>query len=1319
MLGFLPRRRTSRLLVLLLLLFLCFVGAVLSPLGVQGVRFAANSFSGGQVHIGQASGAFFNSFTFADISVKGEGKPTTLKKFLICWKPFALLRGKLHLEQVEVDGLFVDGSIHNSEQKEPAKSSFQPQKLLSLFSVQVDDFSASDVVFDRGFDKDGDPCTSFLFDSVHLAFSGGLDGVRIQKLKLDGPDMALDMKGSLEPGTLPATDWQVDFGGFFRFAGFGFHSMTGNLQLSGDAENPDLAAVLFTPGTLSANVKVHDLTSDPHWAGRLRGHDFDLSAWIKYCPSIIFSNVDGDVKGDFHHYEGHAVFTADWEHRKNLRLEGDFNGNADKIDLSDMRLQQGESQVTAESIWLYWKEGFAWRGDLHGKKIDPQLIVSQLAGRLDGRFETRLKTSGKILNHLVVGEVNIAELDGEIDNQPVWLSGDIQLDNESVSSDKLLLRSGEMDGEAVVGPARFTWEGDGGWQGKILLKKFNPGFFSPLFEGTVDGELESSGQLSSSSTPSEKSADGDHRRSLQTKLRLKELSGTIHGNKLSGSGEISFANGVLLTDGFSLALGRSQLHLARGNVATDSESGKLRLKGSFSSPDIGDFLPRAQGSLQLSMDGSGTLARPEIQAKFSGRGLSRDEFFLGSVDGNIRLEGVEKSLVSGTLRAMELKNGRNRIGGLDADLTGRVDSHTLSVRLTEGNFGESSFSSSLSVKGGYSLAEKRWKGVLNGGRLELPQEKVLPRLIQQDEAQLSLGREGVSLSSFCLTGAPGELCISGEVDSGREKVQAGEVQGPRWQTSLDIAKLDLGILSKGRNPLLLLTGLLSGTAQFSGTGSVPQNGQFALELPRAKLEFNDGMADGETFVLDNTRFDGSFTAGELRLAGNSDVGNNGLFTFNVNADGIDDIGTLPKLATLPLSGTLSLSNLKVDMLGALLPEGQPVGRLYAEFDLSGTARDPMLKGDARLDGSVGVLSRGIVLTDVGFSVSADRNSMRMDGRARSGRGEVKVGGRLEYQPVFFGMFAITGKDFTAVSQPEYTFEVNPDLHFQFNAKGGRLSGKVAVASGEVDLNNFTPSVSASEDVVLVNKNGAEKTGWPISLDVDVALQDAVKVKGYGLSGMLSGNLVVHREPEDVFTGKGLLQLKKAKISMYGRTLDITRGNITFSGGPIDNPGIDVRAQKTMTDEQTLGEGYTVGIDVSGLVQSLQYHLFSSPSMTETEILSYLILGHSLAGAESGDESLLVTVADKLGLAGGSLLFGDLGSIFSIDDVHLEGSASKENISLVVGKRLSRDVYVGYDVNMFSQVGEFWIRYNMKHGFSVETHSSSESTGADILFSFEK
>lgn len=124
-------------------------------------------------------------------------------------------------------------------------------------------------------------------------------------------------------------------------------------------------------------------------------------------------------------------------------------------------------------------------------------------------------------------------------------------------------------------------------------------------------------------------------------------------------------------------------------------------------------------------------------------------------------------------------------------------------------------------------------------------------------------------------------------------------------------------------------------------------------------------------------------------------------------------------------------------------------------------------------------------------------------------------------------------------------------------------------------------------------------------------------------------------------------------------------------------------------------------------------------MDDTEILSQLIVGRSLAFTNSEEGSLLGAAATTLGLKGSADMFQGLGNILMLDNMHLEGSSRKEDVSLVVGKRLTKDLYVGYDMNMFSQLGQFRVRYDLTHGFAVETKSSSQATGADLLFSFEK
>jgi translocation and assembly module TamB len=154
-------------------------------------------------------------------------------------------------------------------------------------------------------------------------------------------------------------------------------------------------------------------------------------------------------------------------------------------------------------------------------------------------------------------------------------------------------------------------------------------------------------------------------------------------------------------------------------------------------------------------------------------------------------------------------------------------------------------------------------------------------------------------------------------------------------------------------------------------------------------------------------------------------------------------------------------------------------------------------------------------------------------------------------------------------------------------------------------------------------------------------------------------------------------------------------------------------------EEAVGDGYVVGVDVNGLVQDLKFHLFSDPFMEDADILSHLLIGRSTSGSSEAESNLLEATAVALGVTGGAEIGKGLGSILSVDDLHLEGSGEKEDMSLVVGKRITNKLYFGYDMNMFSQLGVFRVRYGLAHGFSVETQTSTEATGTDLLYTFER
>ncbi len=1313
------KRRWLLWVLLPCLLILSVLLLLFSPPGLEAIRGAVNGLSGGRVHVERVSGALWHHFVVEGIAIGTEQPPLNIDRLEVRWKPLALATGTLHLQSVHLDGFLfvVDNSGEPEEKRDESESFTLPS--LPPFAVEVDDFTATSFHIDCGVDEDGEPNTSFFFDSIQLAFSVGAEGVTVRRFFFDGPDKAFDMRGALtrqQDGR-----WRTDFGGDWRFTGFGFKTSTGTLRISGDGVSPDLLMTLSSPGSLTLAGKLYGLTGQPRWLARLTGGGVNLAEWINSCPEILIRGVDADLYGDFSHYAGHAHLSGDWDFRDNLELDGEFDGNAEKIDLVGLRVTGGrmggdngggEMALLAKKIELSWKEGFSWRGDVELESLDMAVIDPQLDGVLTSRFTT----FGTSVDDQLDGWFDIAFFDGTLHGQPVELAGRIDLGDGAVSTEQVVVRSGGVEGRAVIGPAHWSWQHNR-WQGRVLFETFNPAVISPLFPGRINGEIETAGRLGAAEGAGVSEAE----------LKLTALSGEVRGQRLDGGGSFSWRQKRLFTEGFSLGLGRSLLELSPGDIATEEEE-RLHLDGRFVSPDLGEILPGAAGRLAIEATAAGTLARPQLQVELSAQNLLLPELAgnpaisLATLSGDGKLDGLTEGRVRAKLTAEGLRRDTLSVGSFEVAVDGSLARHNLKVALDSLTPGSGKGSSlSLGAVGGWNSSRRLWSGTLGDLEVTLPQLKELSPLRQQGGAGVDFGAEGAHLAGLCVDASSGRLCIDGGWQRGQAVTTAKQratlpVAEPSWSLSASLTGFDPGLLLKDVDQLQV-NGTLSAELEAEGRGGMPEKGRFTLDLPAAVLNLVEGEVPGDRLSVDNTRVRGSFEDGELNLTGESSIGSSGLLVVDATVE-TPDGGDFTAIADSPLSGSLSVDNLDVDLLAALLPEGQPEGELTADFEFSGTLAEPKATGNVALDGSVGILSQGLNLTGISSTVEADRQRMRFKGGADSGNGRLKVAGEMDWLPEPAGSLQISGRNVTAINTPACTLAVNPQLNFSFTPKGGTLGGTVSVASGQLDVSSFTSSVSTSDDVVLVEMGEEQQQRWPLTVDLRVALEDAVDVIGYGLSGRLGGAVDVKMRPDEPVTAKGKVQLKGAKVAMYGRSLDIQRGDILFSGGPVDNPGINLRAQKSVSDQQAMGGGYTVGLDVTGLARELHYRLFSSPPMSETEILSYLLLGHSLAGADSGDESILTAAAEKLGLAGGSVLLGDLSSLL-VDDVHLEGSANNQDISLVVGKRISKDIYVGYDVNMFSQVGEFWIRYSLKHGFSVETHSSSVSTGGDLLFTFEK
>jgi translocation and assembly module TamB len=178
---------------------------------------------------------------------------------------------------------------------------------------------------------------------------------------------------------------------------------------------------------------------------------------------------------------------------------------------------------------------------------------------------------------------------------------------------------------------------------------------------------------------------------------------------------------------------------------------------------------------------------------------------------------------------------------------------------------------------------------------------------------------------------------------------------------------------------------------------------------------------------------------------------------------------------------------------------------------------------------------------------------------------------------------------------------------------------------------------------------------------------------------------------------------EGKYTAFARQLDIQRGRLIFSGGPITNPGIDVRAQKQFPD-------VTAGINVRGTLQQPHISFFSDPPLTQSQIVSLILAGGSLDSAQNATNAALGQ--------GAAILAQQLGTRVGIPDISLETDPMLNETSLVLGRYLSPRLYVSYGVSLTQQLNTFKMRYTLGDRWTIRAEAG-QAYGADLVYAITK
>ncbi len=846
--------------------------------------------------------------------------------------------------------------------------------------------------------------------------------------------------------------------------------------------------------------------------------------------------------------------------------------------------------------------------------------------------------------------------------------------NESglkVLSSDFTLGEGKVD---IVG--QVEWQDAVSWDTRILLHSFDPSAIEATLEGSINAEVNSHGIVSGTS--------------VNGGIELERVSGSLAGYQLSGGGSIDYLDGNITIKDLFLENGRN--HLAVDGTIAQT----LDLTFSLDGHELNRVVPVLGGTVSARGTVAGTRAYPDLAVMINGDSLSYGDYSAGTIVSDIRVSGERDGKIEATIKGEAVNISGRLIQEATVELTGSMEDHHLAVSID-------SDQGALQLSTDGVLSDRKiWQGQIKSLRVEHPRFGLWQN---SGVSSVRVSEQSADIKDLCIISEDIEFCSE------------GSWEGPAgW--SFDTRKLvvDLALLNNWSIIDPAASGVIRGSIGGSGDGTNLSSLQadFALDemaLGIKKNEYYEELKWFDTAVsvkLENnllrtelySRFvDDSFIKGTLNLS-----------EFGDMSAPMDDLSVEGNLQTV----INDMIPLKVLTGGYLEPKGE----LSADLAISGTIGDPRVAGDINLvDGEIHIPQLNITPKNINASINGRGDSVMVTLEAVSGEGRATADGEFNFDnKSWLGSVKIVGTNVELVNQKEVKMTADSDLLLTLGPDGGRLEGTVVIPQGLIQPEEMTGSESESDDVIMMGE-AADSGSWPFNLAVKIDLGDNVKVDGYGLSGNLRGSLNLANTKSDFLAGRGELYLDNGLFSIYERELQITRSRVLFGGGPVDNPGLDVSARKTIKAEELGKEDIIVGVNIIGSVDDFEMDLFSIPSMDDADIIAYIVVGTSMSSSSGSESGAIGAALNVISMNQGNKILGDIGGAFAVDDLKLEGSGS-DDTSLVVGKRLMDDLYISYDFNLYKNSGYFRIRYDFGRGFSVESKNSMESNGLSLLYSYE-
>lgn len=1097
-----------------------------------------------------------------------------------------------------------------------------------------------------------------VFDSIGLQAELTDAGISINKLEFQSPLADLYLSGRVDPvGNYPLAveiEWQ------WRSSELGVLSGSGNI--SGDLENLALSHAL--DGFVDARLqgRLERVLSTPAWSLDVHLDAVSLGHRVAELAETTLSGTL-ESQGSLSAYTARANLTAVPASGPGpMDLSLALTGSPERIELDSLQLASRESPLQL----------------MASGELQPETLQMSVQGRwqdavypLIGVPQVR-SARGELLVEGTPADYGFelrTALAGDAIPAGDWLAAG----RGTPTGVSLTRFGGVILGGSVRAQAKAQWSPAVVWEAQLLVDNIDPGKQWPEWPGRVSLQTELAGLLDD---------DG-----LRASVDLIDLDGSLRGRALRGGGKVAVNGDAFAIDGLEINYAGARI-AAGGGIKHDWD-----LHWELSAPLLQELLPEASGTLRGRGSVSGARALPQITAQLSGSGIAYQDQSIGAValEADVDMSESRRSVI--VLGLSDISLGGQPLQQITLQAAGKPSRQQIEFRIET-----PTDELNMLVRGG--MHPGLWNGKLE--RIDLVGRGYGAWTLEKPAA-LTVAAGKSTLQETCLIDPPSRLCLGGRTSDGegsRASLQATDIPLERFA----------GLMPSGVFIRTRLNGGIEGGTRADGElhGTVDLN----LAAGNVDLTTDTGLV---TIALEG---------GSIRAKATRNALRGGLNVRLKNTLATDTEFEITQLTSKPnLQARLRAEVQDLTIVSALIPDLQAVsGEVSADLNARGPLRRPNIDGSVHLrGGAADVPVLGLQIRDLLLEAAAHGgDQITIRGAVNSGDGELRVDGRIEpFLPK--AEVTLTGEGFELANTEEFRLIVDTDLQTTLDDVNITIEGEVTVPTAHIAPVRFGGGARASKDVILIEDEQTElvESTGNLTTRVQVVLGENVNVQAAGFKSRLSGRLLVEQEPGKAARGTGNIEILEGTYEAYGQDLAVERGLLLFAGGPIDNPGLDFRAVRKVRD-------VTAGVRVLGTAADPRLSLFSDPALPDTSILSYLILGRAPDGRSSGESSMLLQAATAVGTAGGNDAGVKVAERVGLDTLGFESAerASKEEdgeteetTNLVLGKYLTKDIYVGYGVGVFDAISQFLMRYQLTEHIGVETRTGVVS-GGDVIYSVE-